>query len=226
MQYPNITLTITTFKRTKLLFRTLHSFFNTCLDLDLIERYLMIDDGTSEEDLKKIKNTFPCFEIHKNPNKGQASSINRIIDMTQTDWFFHIEDDWLFLKRDNYIRKLFDIAHTNLYINNITLRSWKGDVVSHNRGEYILHRFDFPNPDINEDSNWFGLTFNPSLNYLPIMKRLGRYNEKHPIHNREWDKLQAYRYWKWGFRRASIIGNYIKHIGENNSAYKFRGSSF
>ena len=48
-----VTFTITSRKRFDLFERTVNSFLNCCTDLDKIDRWLCVDDNSSEEDRQK-----------------------------------------------------------------------------------------------------------------------------------------------------------------------------
>ena len=239
VKYPKIDITLTTYKRRDLLQKTMESFLNTCLDFDLVNRWLVGDDGSSKEDIKWMKEKYSFLTIYQNSKKGQASNINNIFSKVETDWFFHMEDDWLFLKKDNYIRKLFDIVFDNELIKNATLRFWTGDKKdirqTPNGTQYFIHNYLPVRPSrvqkrlsekekqrIKEaDALWCGYTLNPSLQHKETINKLGRYNEE-IIFKRNWDRPQAIKYYELGYKRANLMENYIEHIGENNSAYDIR----
>lgn len=229
--YPEITFTITTCKRLKMLRRTMESFKAKCQDMELIKRWILVDDGSSEEDLQKMKDAFPQFEIYTNaPKKGQPVSLNKIINMVDTEWFFHCEDDWLFLKQF-YIRDLFKIAFDDLRIKNVIMRYKVGNIVHGSKGRllYNLHRYDpvlqpplveHINPSIaDEDSNWFGYSWNPGLHHIPTLRIMGALNENGSTICRQWDREHALKYLELGLKRANPVDDiYIEHIGEGLSA--------
>lgn len=240
MTYPKINLTITTFDRRFLFQKTMDSFLDTCQDLDLINRWLIGDDGSSRQDIVWMQKKYPFLTIYKNPNIGQASNLNHLFSKVETEWFFHMEDDWLFLKKDNYIRKLFDIVLEDLSIKNATLRFWKGeDIRTTITGiKYFVHSYKpiskFRNGLLPKEQqkqrqesncNWYGYTLNPSLQHKPTIDLLGLYNESFNFRQRIWDKPIAKKYLKMGLKTANILDNYIEHIGEGNSAYGVRRRS-
>lgn len=227
-KYPEITFTMTTFDRHHLFTKTIDSFLSTCLDLDLINRWVISDDGSPQSDIDKMKKSYPFFEIHKNPGKGQASNINNLFSLVETEWFFHCEDDWLFIKKDNYIRKLFDIAFDNPTIKNITLRYWVGGEVESETVsgfKYNIHDY-LPSKKFEEslDTDWWwcGYTLNPGLQHLPTIKKIGKYDESMPLNSRKWDRKPAIKYYELGYKRGNMLDKYIEHIGDKESAYTKR----
>lgn len=237
MSYPKIDLTITTFKRRDLFERTMDSFLDTCLDLNLINRWLVGDDGSSSQDLFLMKSKYPFLIICNNPKQGQASNVNNLFSKVGTEWFFHMEDDWLFVKRDNYIQKLFDIVFEDELIRNATLRLWKGENSQKTKTgvDYFVHdflplsRYQIKNMTEEErrkvnqaDAMWCGYTLNPSLQHKATVDRLGKYDENFDIKKRSWDRQNAIKYYEIGFKRANLLDKYIEHIGEENSAYNIR----
>lgn len=225
MEYPIITWTCTTFKRFDLFTKTIDSFLDTCKDLDLIYRWIVSDDGSNEQDLIDMNNMYPFLEIYNGPQRGQAANVNYLFDKVKTEWFFHCEDDWLFLKKDNYIRKLFDIAFDDDKIKNVVLRPWKLYEVESTKIpglKYNLHEYDPDNSSIEKhlesDCNWFGYSLNPGIQHKPTIDLIGKHPEKSI--GRLWDRTFASKYLIAGFKRANPIEDYIKHIGVGaNSTY-------
>src|SRR4030065_367812 len=239
MNYPKIDITLTTYKRRDLFEKTLDSFLQTCQDFDLVNRWLVGDDGSSQKDLNWMKKRYPFLDIQRNPSKGQASNINNLFARVETEWFFHFEDDWIFLKKDNYIRKLFDIVFDNEKVKNATLRFWTGsekDIKETKTGtKYFIHNYlpiresrmqrrlsqEEQQRIKHADALWCGYTLNPALQHKPTIELLGRYDES-VINKRSWDRPQAVKYYELGYKRANLLEKYIEHIGENNSAYDIR----
>ena len=219
MEYPKIAFTITTFNRLSLFIRTIDTFMNTCLDKDLISDWIIGDDGSSDYDLSQIQSLYPFFTIHKNLKKGQASNLNNIFSKVKTEWLFHCEDDWLFLKKDSYIRKLFDVAFEDRGIKNITLKNYSSmdRRVTRTGIKYSVDYHTSPR-------DWYGFTLNPGLQHRPTLLSLGMFDEDAEINNRKWDRKTSKAYEDAGYRRANLLEGYIQHIGQD-SAYLFRGGS-
>lgn len=113
-----LTLTITSCKRFDLFQRTINSFLNCCLDIHLIKEFICVDDNSSEEDRMKMKELYPFFTfIFKGPSqKGHIKSMNIIQDIVKTKYLLHLEDDFLFCYKYNYIQKALQILNQDSII--------------------------------------------------------------------------------------------------------------
>jgi hypothetical protein len=228
LKYPKINLTMTTFNRLKLFRETMESFFECCKDQDLITRYIISDDGSSEEDIQRMMKEYPFMEFYRNPKNGQASNINNLFSKVDTEFWFHCEDDWLFLQKGNFIREMLEIAFDDPLIKNVTLREWSGNIVKSHKTlglEYNLHKFA-PSADYElvkkTNCSWYGYSLF-GLQHLPTVKMLGPYDEEFNVSSRHWDRPQAFKYMLKGFKVANISHTqYVKHIGGDFSAYYFR----
>jgi len=111
----NVTFTVTTCKRFNLFEKTMNSFINCCTDLLNIDRWLVVDDNSSEEDRTKMKELYPfCEFVFKGPDeKGHAVSMNMIRTMVSSPFILHMEDDWKFFVKKNYIKPAIEILIRN-----------------------------------------------------------------------------------------------------------------
>jgi len=106
-----ISLTITTCKRFSLFERTINSFYNNCVDRNLISHIIHYDDSSSDFERKEmftlIKKLFPnvmltsiTFEPSSFDTKKRHLEIMKIWKTNNEnfdfDYVFHLEDDWLF----------------------------------------------------------------------------------------------------------------------------------
>jgi glycosyltransferase involved in cell wall biosynthesis len=224
MKYPKITLTCTSGRRHALFERTFDSFMANCKDQDLIERWIVSDDGSTEGEFEAMQERYPHIEFHRSPKQGQPASLNFLFSEVQTDWFFHMEDDWEFIKPGRFIRKLFDIAACEKMVLAPTLRKWKPlkpEYLKKTRGGtwYVMHKYQ---PGLDDDtiaatdSSWFGWSLNPGLQYKPLMDEFGPFEETDKPTTRFWDRPHAQKYHTLGYRRANIYDNYIRHIGDES----------
>jgi len=225
MEYPRITYTMTTGKRFNLFYRTMKSFMETCEDKDLIDRWIISDDGSNQTDLKNMKDMYPFFEVYAAPYHGQNNNLNFLFNKVETEWFFHGEDDWLYLKRDHYIRKMFDVINTDPKIKNITLRPWIGDIrcLPETDVYYNIHHYK-PGAGSMKSTNceWFGYSLNPGLQNKPLLDHFGPYPSEFNgkgAYARYWDRTHAQQYMEEGYTAANLVGPYIEHIGWEDSTY-------
>jgi len=209
----------------------MESFLANCLDKDLIVRWLVSDDGSSDYDFYAMKRKYPFIEFYRSKKEGQPASLNHLFSKVETEWFFHLEDDWLFCWPDRFIEKLFDIAFDDEKIKNVVLTNWKPlnpGLFKTTKGGvgYVIHKFDPTVSDEDQeatDSGWFGLSLNPGLQNTAVIKSLGKFDESLPATTRLWDKAQAKAYMKMGYKRASLSEGrlYVKHMG-GQSLYTIR----
>jgi GT2 family glycosyltransferase len=108
---PRVTLCVTSCRRLDLFIGTICSFLNACTDIDLVDRFLCVDDNSSAEDRDEMWRRFPFFEfIYKGPgDKGHSRSLNMIREAVRTPWLVHIEDDWHFFAKRAYIGQALEI---------------------------------------------------------------------------------------------------------------------
>ena len=109
----DVTLSITTSNRIDLFRQTVSSFNNNCIDCHIIKKIFHFDDSSNIDDLVEMHNTFKTLfpnatiiksYFHKNSfttNKRHCSIMNEWIKQLkdQSDYNFHLEDDWLFNKK-------------------------------------------------------------------------------------------------------------------------------
>ncbi len=228
VEYPLITLTCTSGKRPDLFRQTIESFLKNCLDRDLIIRWLVSDDGTDERDLNDLRKLFPFIEFLKADKPGQPASLNLLFSKVQTEWFFHLEDDWNFLNKGHFIRELFDIADTDPKLKYIGLRKFeplREELLQETKSgaSYVLHEFNTSysyEKMIETDSCWFGWSLNPGLQNTKVIKQLGKFDEDYKPTTRWWDRSHPQKFLKLGYRRANIYDDYIEHVGgDQDSLY-------
>jgi len=105
---PRVMLTVTTCKRFDLFEQTINSILKNWTDLDKVDYFFCVDDNSSKNDRLKMQVQYPFFNYHmKSPDeKGHRESMNVIwkkVDELKPEYLIHMEDDWLFFKRENYV---------------------------------------------------------------------------------------------------------------------------
>ena len=116
-----ITLTITTCRRFDLFTQSVNSFLNCCLDLERIDRWICVDDGSNDADRLRMQTLYPFFEfIDKDrAHKGHAGSMNLILEQVKTPYWLHLEDDWLFFAPERYIEQAMAILDDDPAIGQV-----------------------------------------------------------------------------------------------------------
>ena len=117
-----VSLVITSCGRFDLLKKTLDSFFEK--NTYPIKKIIITEDSTEGEKLKKLLSKYENREFHIIINKerlGQLKSIDRAYKEVDTEYVFHCEDDWEFLK-EGFIEKSMEILEEDPKILLIGLR--------------------------------------------------------------------------------------------------------
>jgi tetratricopeptide (TPR) repeat protein len=125
-----IMMVMTTCRRYHLFHQTMISILRKFPrhELNMVHTFLIVDDGSSEDDLKKMRDNFgSLFEIVSNSDvpgtsKGHPYSMNYIRDRVireNFDYVVHLEDDWIFLDSKNYISECLDIMEYDPKVNQV-----------------------------------------------------------------------------------------------------------
>lgn len=229
-----ITLVIVSCKRLDLLKITIETFFQNCLDIDLIGSIILIDDNSDSTGFLEIiqiikKYNIPTFFIHKFEHKGQVTSLNTVWDIIRTNYLFMLEDDWKCLIKDNFIRKAFQVMAENpdikefqfrinpeiMAVGQIRQKTKDGSI------EFIKYNYDGAHAkDKQNRSSWPGFNLNPGLWNFAEIKTLGKFN--HEKCNFEYEYSR--RFWKIGWKVGYFPSNVFEHIGMEVSAYTLNGT--
>lgn len=231
-----ITLSITTCKRLSLFTETINSFLNCCQDIYKIDRWILVDDNSSQEDRNYMLNNYPFFEfIFKNKqNKGHCHSMNIILHKVNSPYLFHMEDDWKFFEKRKYISECLSVLVENekygqCLINRnyseLTTDNIVGGIpkITKNSTKYVLHeycensaQYDLFNKKYNNRANcayWSHFSFRPSLLRTCIFKIVG--NFKHDVAH--FEREYSHRYFNSGFVSTFLDGIYSIHTGRLTS---------
>ena len=124
-----VTLVITSCGRFDLLKRTLDSFFEK--NTYPIKKIIITEDSTEG---KKLENLISQYENEKNKHnfcliinetrEGQLRSIDKAYNEVDTEYIFHCEDDWIFLKK-GFIEKSLKLLKEDRTLLTVGLRSRK-----------------------------------------------------------------------------------------------------
>ena len=234
---PLVTFTITSCKRFDLFEKTMNSFLNCCKDIDKIDTWFCVDDNSSEDDRTKMKELYPFFNFYwKTPTeKGHPRSMNIIRDFAKTEFIFHMEDDWKFFDKRNYISDCMAVlSENNSYgqclINKNYAETHKcisivgGEFKAAKNGtRYFIHEyastkeeqdeFDKKHGNQRNCAYWSHFSFRPSLFRRKILTILGPYNES--SHHFEMDYSKKYA--SIGLKSTFLDGIYCLHIGRLTS---------
>ena len=240
--FPLITFTMTTCKRFDLFEKTMNSILNCFQDIDMIDYFLCVDDNSSDEDRQKMQKLYPFFTFYfKNSNeKGHIKSMNIIrdyvIETSQTPYIIHLEDDWKFICKRNYIKDAFDVLNENQNIGqclfNKNYIEIVDDVMTVKGADYHLTKtgiryyiHEFVNTpekkiewtkkhgDAPSSSYWPHFSLRPALLRTKVLKDIGIFNIEAPHFEMEY----AHRYVNLGYISAFFENLYCIHTGRLTS---------
>ena len=233
---PLVTLSVTACKRFDLFQKTMNSVLN-CFDINMIDEWICVDDNSNETDRTHMKNLYPFFKFiwKDSSNKGHPRSMNIIRNEVKTPFLFHLEDDWKFFVRKNYIKDAIEILNTNhkygqCLINKNYTETTNDNIVkggifkTTNSGKrYYIHQHVKTPEEFTEwyikngiclSSNyWPHFSFRPSLIRTSIFDHVGDFNETRGHFEMEY----AERYEKLGYISVFFEGVYSIHIGRLTS---------
>lgn len=235
---PRVTLSITTCRRLSHFVDTVCSFLNACSDIDRIDRFLCIDDGSSKADRAEMKRLFPFFDfVFKGAaDKGHARSLNQVMRMVETPYLLHLEDDWRFFSRGAYVGAALEILEENAHLGQVLFnrnyaetladREIPGGLHCRTKGSglrFVLHEHHPPDsPELHEfqarhgyawNAYWPHFSLRPGLMRTSALKRVGQFDEEATHFELDF----ARRYSGEGFRSAFLDGISAKHTGRLTS---------
>jgi GR25 family glycosyltransferase involved in LPS biosynthesis len=235
-QNPQVTLSITTCKRFDLFEKTINSVLN-CFDIDMIDHWFCVDDNSSEEDRKKMKELYPFFTFYFKTfeEKGHCNSMNiikkHVLEEFKTPYLVHLEDDWKFYDKKDYIKNGIKVLNDNEKIGqclfNRNYAEVPGDIniaggdfqKTKDNFRYYLH--EYTNTDekkiqwFNKHGNkpssnyWPHFSFRPSILKTSIFQNIGDFNKD----SNHFEMEYANRYFDKDYISAFFEGVYCRHIG-------------
>lgn len=227
-EYNYVTPYFLSCKRFDLFKQTFESFWQNCLDKDLIRSFIVIDDNSSSDDRKKIDEliksiSMPSIFVSKNDIKGQASSINIFYDLCRTKYAIAIEDDWKFIRSGNFLKNSISIIENNSNIKRVCLdlstsgkninQILENDIYTVNSEKYWIHQY-------NNKNEWPSFTFrqcvidiNACFNDIGYASPSPKFSHDGSPPTSETD--YAVRYCNHGYRTAFFINTFVEEISTN-----------
>ena len=169
---PNeVTVVLTACNRADLLEQTLDSFFE--MNTYPIKPFIIIDDGMNFgcNDFVKSKYEFPIEILYNDPKLFQIKAIDKAYALVDTNYIFHMEEDWLFLKK-GFIEDSMKVLEADPNILQVWLRGtddltaphpWEDDTYEVDGLRCVLLKYT---------GMWNGFSLNPGLKRLADWKKL------------------------------------------------------
>ena len=147
--------------------------------------------------------------------KGQVYSIDRAYQMVKTDYIFHCEDDWSFVKGGDFLTQSKKLLERYPHIIQVSLRGDSGWHQLIDKPPYEGCKIAMPY----WRSWWGGISWNPGLRRLSDYKKLGTYGKyvgygkTGLLHERELSKMLLDQ----GYLIADLNEIYVVHTGGSRS---------
>ena len=220
-----IILTITSCKRLDLFIKTINSFINNCSDFNRISYFFCVDDNSSYEDRIQMKKLYPFFDFYfkNNDEKGHRNSMNIIwnkLNQLKPKFYLHLEDDWLFIKKQKFISKSISFLDKfkSSNIHQILFNKNYAETIDHFNilgGNLIdknikIHIKDEKNLNGSNCAYWPHFSFRPSIIRTDIILQLGNFDSP----NNFFEMDYANKYFNSGFFSAFFNDVNTIHIGK------------
>lgn len=226
---PNIILTMTTCKRYDLFQKTINSILNQWTDLNLIDYWFCVDDNSSEQDKNNMLSNYPFFDFYfkDSSQKGHRASMNIIWDklnQLKPKYWIHMEDDFLFFDKMEYISKSIQGIETMKHLNvkQVLFNRGYGEIVDDYKiksfieysRDYCIHDFR-QNVSVNYPNchYWPHYSFRPSLIDVETILQLGNFDTE----NQFFEMDYACKWTNAGFKSAFFNKITNRHIGRLTS---------
>ena len=157
---------------------------------------------------------------------NQISAIDRMYQQVETPYIFHMECDWEFTK-PGFVQKSLSILEGKPNIMQVWLRA------PNDRNGHPCHGVAQKTTDGTKYhvlktgymGKWHGFSFNPGLRRLSDYQKLFPngfaaeipWNPKNPL---ESEILVGRKFFKNGYRAATLLDGYVRHIGGNGRHVK------
>jgi GR25 family glycosyltransferase involved in LPS biosynthesis len=234
MKIHSVTFSTTTCRRLDLFVKSMDAFLENCVDKYLISRWICVDDNSSEEDRKIMKEKYPFFEfVWKDyTNKGHPESLQIITSMVDTPYLIHIEDDRMLVDKRRYISDMVDVLDSNDNIGQIAFNhnysetlndNIKGGILKKtpNNVFYYEHEYCLTEDDKNQFIEKHGFVSNcnyyPHFTLSPSMIKTKIFKQLKFIKERWFEFNFGLRYVQAGYVTTFLPGYHIKHIGRLTS---------
>lgn len=232
----SIMITFTTCKRLDLFKQTVYSILNNWLDVKSITDWFCVDDNSSDEDRSRMRSLFPWIQYYMKTceEKGHRKSMNIIWDKlkeTKPTYWIHMEDDFLFHRKMNYIEQginaLKSVGCVGQNVKQVLFNRNYGEIIEHynSRGHVSMNDDKGGNVDIVMHKHcdgvfnymnchyWPHYSFRPSIIDTSVILEIGNYDSENQFFEMDYAKKWAER----GYKSAFFNKITCRHIGRLTS---------
>ena len=225
---PFIFLSFTTCKRLDLFKQTIHSILNHWGDYNKIEYWFCVDDNSSQEDRTVMETTYPWIDYYMKTakEKGHRESMNIIWDklnQLKPTYWIHMEDDFLFHRKYNYVEQGIACLHKykDKNVKQVLFNRGYGEIIEDYTitsyipldEEFSLHDHKQGHFSTRNCHYWPYYSFRPSIIEVEPILKLGNYDS----HNQFFEMDYANRWNDSGYKSAFFNCITNRHIGRLTS---------
>ena len=233
----NVFISFTTCKRLDLFKQTIGSILNHWLDKEKIDYWFCVDDNSSKSDREYMKSNFPwiTYYMKSESEKGHRESMNIIwnkLNELKPKYWIHMEDDFLFYTKRNYVEdsiRVLQTYHTSKHIRQVLFNRNYSETIADTaiKGHTILppnecipgipvvlhnhsksDNLGFPNC-----CYWQDYSFRPAMIDVETILGLGNYDTENQFFELDYAK----RWYDAGYRSAFFNMICSRHIGRLTS---------
>jgi len=201
-----LTIIMTSCDRWDLFTQTLDSFFK-------LNTYPYVAFHVHNDSVKgipkEIKERYANKNItwHEGTKRGLSAAWDYLVTLVKTEYFFNLEDDWLFNGNANFISDSFEWI-------DICDQVWVRDEKDHKHP--LLNLVDANVKHVAWINDWCGFSFNPSL------RKKDRWIELFPKGIKGKDEIDLSREVYFGYTALSLVNSACRHIGNGRHTKDFK----
>jgi GR25 family glycosyltransferase involved in LPS biosynthesis len=215
-------MSFTSCKRFDLFEQTINSIMNHFLDKEKIDYWFCVDDNSSTADRTRMKKKYPWIVYYdKTPEeKGHRPSMNIIwnkMNELKPKYWIHIEDDFLFHSKKNYITDSIKFLEISGNIRQVLFnRNYAETIEDIQLGGhlpllpgFVLH--DHKNTSVSYPNchYWPHYSFRPGVMDASVILKLGNFDSPNTFFEMDY----ANRWVDAGYKTAFFDGINCRHIG-------------
>ncbi|RRD40777.1 glycosyltransferase [Leptotrichia sp. OH3620_COT-345] len=201
-----VSLVITSCGRFDLLEKTLDSFFK--YNTYPIKKVIITEDSTEGNKLRKLISKYRNRNFHLIVNEkreGQLKCIDKAYKEVDTEYVFHCEDDWEFL-REGFVEKSMEVIEDNPKIAIVGLRP-REDCT---QIPLLDEPYFSPSGEKFFEIKDHVFTYNPGLRRKDVCDLFGNHEK---LAGKLWEDELCKFYKDKGYRMVSFEERYVNHIG-------------
>jgi len=202
----------------------MHSVYRNLSELHMLNRMVIHDDHSDEQDVQEMRDEFPGMELKQATERGLPNAMRNVISGARSKHLLYWQDDFVLDRADKFIERCRWIMSKHPDVKLVLLDFVVGEEHQDDLSrQYYLRRYDLETAKRYDDvqgfrrdlgmPRWPGFSLNPGLHDVAALQSLDY--QVRPRH--EWNF--AKQYYEAGFRVAYLSEKNVRHIGASQSAF-------